>query len=104
MGWTLPAWPWAALLVVATNSAAVLSANRPAASSAFAAGCEFLSSFTENFGSINATSAAFWAFSVSAGAFVTAATGITAAAAMFVEAGAAGLAATCVRGRAEDVW
>src|SRR5208283_1137482 len=72
-----PACPIAALLVMATSSAAVLSAKRLAASSAFATGLVAslaLPGFTENFGSTKVKSAGFSVFSATAGvgaAFVT---------------------------------
>src|SRR5208282_5526722 len=76
-GWTpgpLPAaCAMAALLFVATNSAAVLSAKRLAASCALAAGCAGLSSFlssallTEYLGSTKANSAGFPALSAEVG-------------------------------------
>src|SRR5271169_2850562 len=63
--------PRAALVLVATSSDAVLSANRLAASSAFAAGWAALSSalasFTEYLGSTRAKSTGAWAFSAEAG-------------------------------------
>src|SRR5260370_34491230 len=65
----------AALALVATSSAAVLSAKRPAASSAFAAGWAALSSLSEYLGSTKAKSDGFSGFSGEAGVGATAATG-----------------------------
>src|SRR6267154_4477606 len=66
----------AALLLVATSSAAVLSAKRLAASSAFTTGVadmlSLLSSLTEYLGSTKAKSEGFSAFCAEAGAETTA--------------------------------
>src|SRR5208337_3619225 len=74
-----PVCPSAALRVVATSSAAVLSAKRLAASCALAAGSADLLSaslgFTEYFGSTKAMAAALPAFCDGAGVGVTSATG-----------------------------
>src|SRR4029077_5321708 len=75
--------PRAALALVAISSAAVLSAKRPAASWAFAAGCAALSScllsLTEYLGSTKAKSTGFAAFSAGAGVAATAIGGVSVA-------------------------
>src|SRR5271166_4541832 len=91
MAWPLLlplACPRAALTVVATSSDDVLSAKRPAASWAFAAGWVVLSSFTEYLGSTKAKSAGFSGVSAAAAAGLSAVAGTVVAGAGVVATGA----------------
>src|SRR5271166_3478004 len=93
MAWPLLlplACPRAALTVVATSSDDVLSAKRPAASWAFAAGWVVLSSFTEYLGSTKAKSAGFSGVSAAAAAGLSAVAGTVVAGAGVAGAGVVG--------------